>query len=327
MLAGLRWLLAISDAIEQLEKLNRELLTPGRAARVEQLRGVFAVDPQPTASAKRPTPCSATNVILAKNGAASWISPACRQLGVADVGIDQHRGFTRRRTGWFGWARPARTPAGPTLTRSASGYIPAGRDEHGTCRIATLIACLGWGSLIWNPGELPVVGGWRPDGPDVRVEFVRKSGGDRLTLVLFDNATSSVPSLWAPLAVTELDVAMKMLAEREGGKKPLPSTRIGRWPGTVPETIIDLDSWAAARGVQHVIWTDLPPRFTDPTTRQDRDDCLPDEDQEVEYLGRLIADDKAAGAENYIRCAPEQIDTAYRRRFVREFGWAPRTSV
>ena len=155
---------------------------------------------------------------------------------------------------------------------------------------------------------------------------MRKSRGDRLTLVLFDIATNAVPSLWAPLDVIDLDAAVKKLAEREGGKKPLPSESIGRWPGTVPETIIDLDFWAAARGVRQVIWTDLPPRFTDPTTRQDRDGCLPDEDQAVEYLRRLIADDKAADAEKYIRCAPEQIDTAYRRRFVREFGWAPRTS-
>ena len=154
----------------------------------------------------------------------------------------------------------------------------------------------------------------------MRVEFVRKSRRDRLTLVLFDNATSAVPSLWAPLDVTDLDAAVTKLAEREGGKKPLPSKRIGRWPGTVPETIIDLDSWAAAQGVQQVIWTDLPPRFTDPTTCQDRDGCPPDEDQAVEYLRRLIADDKAACAEKYIQCAPEQIDTAYRRRFVREFG-------
>ena len=115
-----------------------------------------------------------------------------------------------------------------------------------------MIACLGWGSLFWNPGALPLVGGWRLDGPNVRVEFVRKSRGDRLTLVL-DKATSAVPSLWAPLDVTDLDEAVQKLAVREGGKEPLPSERIGRWPGTVPETIIELDAWAAARGVQQVI--------------------------------------------------------------------------
>lgn len=188
-----------------------------------------------------------------------------------------------------------------------------------------MIACLGWGSLIWNPRQLPVVGGWRPDGPNVRVEFVRKSHGEHLTLVP-DKAARAVPSLWAPLDVTDLDEAVKNLAVREGRKKPLPSERIGRWPGRVPETIIELDAWAAARGVRQVIWTGLPPRFTDPASGQDRDNCRPDEDQAVEHLRRLIAGDRSADAEKYIRCAPEQIDTAYRRRFVREFGWEPRTS-
>ena len=165
------------------------------------------------------------------------------------------------------------------------------------------------------------------DGPDVRVEFVRKSSGDRLTLVLDEATSSAVPSLWAPLDVTDLDEAVTKLAVREGRKnKPLSSEKIGRWPGTVPETIIDLEAWATDRGVQQVIWTDLRTKFTDRETGQDRDGCRPDEDQAVEYLKRLITDDRFAAAEKYIRCAPEQIDTAYRRRFVREFGWRPRTS-
>lgn len=190
-----------------------------------------------------------------------------------------------------------------------------------------MIACLGWGSLIWSPGALPVVGGWRLDGPNVRVEFVRKSSRDRLTLVLDKATRIAVPSLWALLDVTDLEEAVTKLAVREGRKnEPLPSKRIGRWPGTVPETIIDLDAWAAARGVQQVIWTDLPTKFTDRETGQDRNGCRPDENQAVEYLRRLITDDRFADAEKYIRCAPEQIDTAYRRRFVREFGWRPRTS-
>ena len=189
-----------------------------------------------------------------------------------------------------------------------------------------MIACLGWGSLIWNPGKLPVGGGWCQDGPDVKVEFVRKSNGDRLTLVLFNNATSTMPSLWARLDVGYLDEAVECLARREGGNEPLPLERIGRWPGTVPETIIDLDSWAKPRGVEHVIWTDLPPRFTDPKTTQDRNGCWPTEVEAVEYLKSLIADDSADDAEKYVRCAPGQIDTSYRRRFARDLGWAPRTS-
>ena len=93
------------------------------------------------------------------------------------------------------------------------------------------IVCLGWGSLIWRLDGLPV-NGWRPDGPCVRVEFVRQSRDGRLTLVLHHTA-DPVPSLWAPMKVESLDEAVKALAKREGASgKPLsnPQRDIGRWP-------------------------------------------------------------------------------------------------
>lgn len=33
------------------------------------------------------------------------------------------------------------------------------------------IVFLGWGSLIWDPRELPVIGDWQSGGPVLPIEF------------------------------------------------------------------------------------------------------------------------------------------------------------
>ena len=78
-----------------------------------------------------------------------------------------------------------------------------------------MIACLGWGSLIWDSRELPVLGEWFSDGPLVPIEFTRKSANGRITLVIDDDA-QPVRVLWAQLSLTDLDAARTALKEREG---------------------------------------------------------------------------------------------------------------
>ena len=67
-----------------------------------------------------------------------------------------------------------------------------------------MIACLGWGSLIWDPKDLPIESGWHTDGPHLPVEFTRVSGGERLTLVITEGALP-VSVLWSSLSVTSLE--------------------------------------------------------------------------------------------------------------------------
>ena len=76
------------------------------------------------------------------------------------------------------------------------------------------IACIGWGSLVRDQRDLPVVGDWRNDGPMLPVEFARESGGRRLTLVICDGV-QPVQTYWCLLNVSDLSNAVSKLAKRE----------------------------------------------------------------------------------------------------------------
>lgn len=175
-----------------------------------------------------------------------------------------------------------------------------------------VIACLGWGSLVWDPRELPIRSGWFTDGPFVRVEFLRQSKDGRITLVL-DASAKPVRALWAQMDTDDLVHARESLRLREGIPKISAATHIGSWSRgePCPANIIELDAWAHGRGIQHVVWTALPPRFKDRT---------PSGDDVLAYL-RALGGDERDSAERYIRRAPSQIDTDLRRRIVIELNW------
>ncbi len=125
-----------------------------------------------------------------------------------------------------------------------------------------MIACLGWGSLIWRPDTLPIRRMWHGDGPLIRVEFARQSKDGRVTLVLHD-AAQPVRSLWALMTVTDIGDARRKLAEREGISPNNVETGTGHWPGDDhgAPCILKIDAWAECRGIEHVIWTKLRPRW------------------------------------------------------------------
>ncbi len=175
------------------------------------------------------------------------------------------------------------------------------------------IACLAWGSLVWDPRDLPMTSGWYEDGPGVPVEFARQSGGHRLTLVLGETFPL-VPSLWAWMDCSNLNDAIESLRRREGTV----AGRIGSWsPGyDVPELIADLPGWAAEKGASAVIWTALPPKF------EGRDERIPSIEEALDYL-RSLEDERRNGAEEYVRRAPTQVRTLYRIEFERQLGWFP----
>jgi hypothetical protein len=179
------------------------------------------------------------------------------------------------------------------------------------------IACLGWGSLVWDPRELPIQREWFADGPFVQVEFVRQSDNGRVTLVLEASAPPS-RSLWAVMDHTEVGAAREALRKREGVSKERLSD-IGGWSKgeASPGFILDLPEWAVSHGLEGVVWTALPSKFNG------KEHCTPTIAQVLEYLADLTATTRDS-AERYIRCAPRQIDTPYRRRIEAVLHWTHR---
>ena len=181
-----------------------------------------------------------------------------------------------------------------------------------------MIVYLGWGSLVWQPGALPMVGGWREDGPSVRAEFLRQSEDGRLTLVLSPKA-APVPSFWTAFAgdggILE---AKEALRDRERVLLRNIERHIGVWaPGAAdPAVIPGLNHWAAGREITAVLWTALPPKFGG------RNDEVAELDEVIAYLGALIGEERQR-AEEYIRRAPPQITTNYRRHIEQRLGWTP----
>ncbi len=181
------------------------------------------------------------------------------------------------------------------------------------------IACLGWGSLIWDPRGLPVRSGWFEDGPLLPIEFARESRDKRITLVLTPEATP-VRSLWAVLSCTDLEAAREALRVREGVSKKEIATDIGWWSsGSYSNGLCveEVRRWATHLGLEAVVWTALPPGLSG------THGVVPRAKQIVDHLRDLPPEERRR-AEEYVRRTPTQVDTEVRRLLEVEFGWTPR---
>jgi len=178
-----------------------------------------------------------------------------------------------------------------------------------------VIACLGWGSLVWDPQDLPIQREWFADGPLVRVEFARKSSDKRITLVL-DASANPVRSLWGIMDTDDVDAAREALGARECIPQKNINRDIGTWTvgQSSPQMILSLPEWAISRGVSDVVWTALPPKL--PGARGSAASRV------VRHLAGLTGQQRA-NAERYVRRTPRQIDTLHRRLIEAELQWKP----
>ncbi len=182
------------------------------------------------------------------------------------------------------------------------------------------IACLGWGSLIWDPQTLPMASGWHTDGPQLPIEFARQSKEGHITLVVTE-AASPVRVLWCELAAKTPKEGFTALVKRERITARDPSRVIGLWTmGQDPVGPIagSIAGWAAAKSIDAVVWTALGPKFGG-------EDRIPSQDEVVNCLTGLGGDVRRR-AEEYVRCAPAQISTTYRTAIETAIGWTPRNA-
>lgn len=181
-----------------------------------------------------------------------------------------------------------------------------------------MIACIGWGSLVWDSRNLDVGGGWRADGPPLPVEFARQSNDGRITLVLVQSVTP-VPTLWSAFNTGDLVKARESLRQREGVPRSRAGDLIAHWrrgENPIAEPHATISAWAPEMDLEAAVWTNLPPKFGGIDGR------VPTENEVVAYLRALQGETRAA-AEQYLRRAPRQIATAYRRAIERALGWTP----
>lgn len=185
-----------------------------------------------------------------------------------------------------------------------------------------VIGCLGWGSLIWDPRNLPVKDEWLNDGPLLPIEFARESGDGRITLVICE-VDYQVRTYWAQLNIPNLQAAKAALAAREKISEKNIERSIGFWEKSSNTSYgngaSEIAAWAQAMNIDAVVWTNLKPGM------QGRRGTLPSSAEVIEHL-RKLPDEKREAAEKYVRNTRVQIDTEYRRCIARELGWLPAES-
>jgi hypothetical protein len=74
-------------------------------------------------------------------------------------------------------------------------------------------------------------------------------------------------------------------------------------------------AWALARGLDGVVWTNLPYGF------KGKRGVFPSIDEVLAHLGSLDGT-VLRKAQDYVRNAPTEVDTLYRRQITERFSWS-----
>lgn len=125
------------------------------------------------------------------------------------------------------------------------------------------IVYVGWGSLLWNSDDLPVVGIWEKTDFKLPVEFSRISdlGRGRLTLVI-DEKNGTLNNIWYIKTKASLNESIKRLRRRESTTKSNVSyinlkSKKKRINNTPSSAVAIIEQWAKKNKIDAVIWTSL----------------------------------------------------------------------
>ncbi|MCX6339455.1 MAG: hypothetical protein NTX71_06000 [Candidatus Aureabacteria bacterium] len=182
------------------------------------------------------------------------------------------------------------------------------------------IAIIGWGSLVWDPRDLPREGTWQEGGPRLSIEFSRISCDARLTLVIDKSNGNVVPTMHVLSPRASLDDARDDLKKREGTSDEkigwVDITRGTSSPDTNPRQTDVHDvirTWCQEHGYQAAVWTALDSNFKKETEREFSVEAA------IAYLSGLPMNVRKK-ALKYIWNAPEFITTKVREAVKQRFG-------
>lgn len=172
------------------------------------------------------------------------------------------------------------------------------------------MAIIGWGSLIWNSGELQLASQWLRNGPILPIEFSRVSGDGRLTLVIDELNGAEVITRYAVSRQSDFGSAIHDLMRREGTTKRefIGSVRSASTDGD-PESIGSrIALWCSEAKLDGAIWTALPANFAERRNTKFTVAAA------MDYLCGLTGETRQKAIEYIVR-APEEVVTPFRRAF------------
>lgn len=175
------------------------------------------------------------------------------------------------------------------------------------------IAILGWGSLIYKPGDMLIEEGWQPNGPVLKIEFSRQSADGRLTLVIDPQHGTDIKTYYVKSGRTQLEDAICDLTIREGTS----TNKIGLCHKQDTENR-DCDQpnireWLSNSEFDAVIWTNLTSNF-------EKKQKVPFSVENAFHYLESLSPVCKANAHDYISKAPHQAQTRL-RIYLQSKGW------